>query len=89
MELEEAIKGLEGMIKGGGIWEGGFEDDEKEILERILHYIKEESIPKDVVEEKIRKLKKQSGGNVYHIQQTINSNIRLCEEILNKGGDKR
>lgn len=56
-----------------------------EFAETLIKYIKEESISKTVVEEKIKQLKEQSGGNVFHIQQTINSNIRLLQGLLNKG----
>lgn len=52
-----------------------------ETIKKALDYI-ENSIPKQLVEEKIEELKKQSGGNVFHIQQTINAKIRLLEELL-------
>ena len=43
-----------------------------------------ESIPVSLVEEKIEELKSKSGGNVFHIQQTINAEIRLLQELLEK-----
>ena len=43
-----------------------------------------ESIPVSLVEEKIEELKNKSGGNVFHIQQTINAEIRLLQELLEK-----
>lgn len=43
-----------------------------------------ESIPTSLVKEKIEELKNKSGGNVFHIQQTINAEIRLLEELLEK-----
>lgn len=33
---------------------------------------------------KIEELKSKSGGNVFHIQQTINAEIRLLQELLEK-----
>lgn len=42
-----------------------------------LNYI---SIQK--VKDKIEELKSKSGGNVFHIQQTINAEIRLLQELL-------
>ena len=93
MKLEEAVEHLElfkddlNELKPNEdfILQDGMKFDTVEALQRVLHYIKEESISKTVVEEKIKQLKEQSGGNVFHIQQTINSNIRLLQEILNKG----
>lgn len=95
MELEEAVEILKNFIK---YFEAEatarkfrrsitivVDEDDIEAIETVLKYIKEESISKTVVEEKIKQLKEQSGGNVFHIQQTINSNIRLLQEILNKG----
>ncbi len=34
------------------------------------------------IRKRIKELKNKSGGNVFHIQQTINAEIRLLEEIL-------
>lgn len=92
MELEEAIANLEEYIK---LDEKYIDYDDSDFakfcknhcedIQKVLHYIKEESIPRAVVEEKIEELKEKSGGNVFHIQQTINSNIRLLQEILTKG----
>lgn len=42
-----------------------------------LNYI---SIQK--VKDKIEELKSKSGGNVFHIQQTINAEVRLLQELL-------
>ena len=33
-------------------------------------------------QEKIEEIKEKSGGNVFHIQQTINAEIRLLKELL-------
>lgn len=44
-----------------------------------------DSTPNSVIREKIKELKNKSGGNVFHIQQTINAEIRLLEEILKEG----
>lgn len=89
MELKEAIKILEEflLILGSEYCYIDNRDTTKEeqAMETVLKYIKEESISKTVVEEKIKQLKEQSGGNVFHIQQTINSNIRLLQGLLNKG----
>lgn len=83
MELEKVIEKLEQMKNSLMIEE--FDYGWVRALAKAIKYIKEESIPKAVVEEKIKQLKEQSGDNVFHIQQTINSNIRLLQEILNKG----
>ena len=41
-------------------------------------------IPVSLIKEKIKELKSKSGGNVFHIQQTINAEIRLLQELLEK-----
>lgn len=46
--------------------------------------IKLNYIPISLLEEKIEELKSKSGGNVFHIQQTINAEIRLLQELLEK-----
>lgn len=40
------------------------------------------SIPIQKIKDKIEELKEKSGGNVFHIQQTINAEIRLLKELL-------
>lgn len=89
MELEEVIERLEKLLKLRLNKANEIKYDNciiaTEDLQIILKYIKEESIPRAVVEEKIKQLKEQSGGNVFHIQQTLNSNIRLLQGLLNKG----
>ena len=89
MKLEEVIERLEKLLKLRLNKANEIKYDNciiaTEDLQIILKYIKEESISKTVVEEKIKQLKEQSGGNVFHIQQTLNSNIRLLQGLLNKG----
>lgn len=53
-------------------------------LEKELYESNENFIPVSLVEEKIEELKNKSGGNVFHIQQTINAEIRLLQELLEK-----
>ncbi len=50
-------------------------------LEKLNEY-KENSIPVQKVKDKIEELKEKSGGNVFHIQQTINAEIRLLKELI-------
>ncbi len=50
-------------------------------LQIILRELKN-SIPKKKVENEIEILKAQCGGNPYHIQQTLNAEIRLLQELL-------
>ena len=40
------------------------------------------SIPKKKIENEIEILKAQCGGNVFHIQQTLNAEIRILQELL-------
>ena len=51
-------------------------------LSTILQYIKYDSIPKKKIKNEIEILKAQCGGNVFHIQQTLNAEIRLLQELL-------
>ncbi len=53
----------------------------------LIEYIKD-STPNSVIRAKIKELKSKCGGNVFHIQQTINAEIRLLEEILKEGEKK-
>ena len=53
-------------------------------LEKELYESNENYIPVSLVEEKIEELKSKSGGNVFHIQQTRNAEIRLLQELLEK-----
>lgn len=50
-------------------------------IETVVEAI-ENSISKEVIEKKIEELKNKSGGNTYHVQFTINSNINLLKELL-------
>lgn len=78
-ELEEAKRRLEILLK----------DDcdcpecvkNKEAYKTVLEALKN-SIPKKKIEDKIEELKSQCGGNVFHIQQTLNAEIRLLQEFL-------
>ena len=59
------------------------EELETEQNERLLCYIREmQMIPVQKIKDKIEELKEKSGGNVFHIQQTINAEIRLLKELL-------
>ena len=59
------------------------EELEKEQNERLLCYIRErQMIPVQKIKDKIEELKEKSGGNVFHIQQTINAEIRLLKELI-------
>ncbi len=51
-------------------------------LSTILQYIEYDSIPKKKIEDEIEILKAQCGGNIFHIQQTLNAEIRLLQELL-------
>ena len=63
--------------------EGLKEELETEQNERLLCYIRErQMIPVQKIKDKIEELKEKSGGNVFHIQQTINAEIRLLKELL-------
>ena len=44
--------------------------------------LKENSIPKKRIKNEIEILKAQCGGNPFHIQQTLNAEIRLLQELL-------
>ena len=46
------------------------------------------SIPKQKIKDKIEELKGKSGGNVFHIQQTINAEIRLLKELLKESEEE-
>ncbi len=89
-EVEEAIKQLESLkLDRESFLENDKEHDEvylKDIkaIEIVLNYIKD-STPNSVIREKKEELKSKSGGNVFHIQQTINAEIALLEEILEEG----
>ena len=61
----------------------GFPEDTI-IADEFVSMIKENYIEKSLVEEKIEELKSKSGGNVFHIQQKINAEIRLLQELLEK-----
>jgi len=61
-------------------------------IEKVLNYIKEESIPKAVVEEKIETLKQIRGEEIktkfvlsYSTYNAITNEIDDLQEILNKG----
>lgn len=40
------------------------------------------SIPKKKIKNEIEILKAQCGGNIFHIQQTLNAEIRFLQELL-------
>lgn len=79
-ELEESINRLKLNKKYVGIFGNSCIVNIKD-LETVLNYI-ENSISKEVIEKKIEEVKSQCGGNVYHVQQTLNAKIRLLQELL-------
>ena len=85
MELEEAIKKLEKFI--GLFYEFpnpksvSIRDYEVSAIETVLQEL-QNSIPKKKIENEIEILKAQCGGNVFHIQQTLNAEIRLLQDLL-------
>ena len=84
-EIEKAIEQLQHTIS---IFEDIEDDGNLEIdfidvtaMKILIDYVKD-STPNSVIRKKIEELKSKSGGNVFHIQQTINAEIGLLEEIL-------
>ena len=55
---------------------------DKNLYEDLLNDIKSNYIPTQKIKDKIEELKEKSGGNVFHIQQTINAEIRLLKELI-------
>ena len=90
MELEEAIKVVEEflLILGSEYCYIDNRDTTKEeqALERVLKYIKEESISKAVVEEKIEEVRQLENASIADL---IESEKEFCmdilEELLTKG----
>ena len=88
MELEEAIEKVNRIRID--FFDSKYKDihtenelaEKYEALSTILQYIKYDSIPKKKIKNEIEILKAQCGGNVFHIQQTLNAEIRLLEELL-------
>lgn len=100
MELEEAIKRLEilNVINKKQLENGDmflYEEETKEeihAIDRVIKYIKEESIPRAQVEKRIEELDKIRRENVntrfvleYSMYNAISNEIDDLEEILNKG----
>ena len=56
-------------------------DNQSIAIEIVLQAL-DNSIPKKKIEDEIEILKAQCGGNVFHIQQTLNAEIRLLQELL-------
>ena len=91
MELEEAIEGLETDIYN---LTNFLTDSEKEIwqkaIDTIINYIKEESIPKAVVEEKRKAILKEGKNMTEEERQKetmfLQGKLIALEELLNKGG---
>ena len=81
MELEELIKIYNGLKNHKEIIGSIDTDFFFNFAETVLQELKN-SIPKKKIEEKIEELKAQCGGNPYHIQQTLNAEIRLLQELL-------
>ncbi len=96
MELEEAVKILNDLKENVALFSTGWypilKESERRALETVLTYIKEESIPKAVVEEKIETLKQIRGEEMktrfvlsYSTYNAITNEIDDLQEILNKG----
>lgn len=83
LDIEELFGAIEHLIKA-------YKELEEEnmqieaIKDEAIRIYNFESIPVSLVKEKIEELKNKSGGNVLHIQQTINAEIRLLQELLEK-----
>lgn len=89
-ELEEAIKILKPLAIGDFItWFNTEGVVNVEIAVETVIQALENSIPKEVIEKKIEELKNKSGGNTYHVQSTINSNINLLQELLEENIDEK
>ena len=93
MELEEAIKTLNSYKKAFVFETEPPLNDYAEAVETVLHYIKEESIPRAVVEEKIEEIVKEANfrttdnpkGRVHFVPEPEDYQIMILQEILNKG----
>ena len=94
MELEEAIEYLEQFI--GIQKEYKYNpikvktlNNTRQAIENLIKYIKEESIPRAVVKEEIKKLdktyKEMKETSDFIIADTIQPKIEILQEILNKG----
>lgn len=59
----------------------------EQVETKIDAYIDSNYLPKQKIQDKIEELKKKSGGNVFHIQQTINAEIRLLQDLLEEKGE--
>ena len=95
MKLEEAIKVLQKTIESNNevikearkngdinVMQLTADLDNQSIAIEIVLQALDNSIPKKKIEDEIEILKAQCGGNVFHIQQTLNAEIRLLQELL-------
>lgn len=91
MELEEAIKTLNSYKKAFVFETEPPLNDYAEASKTVLYYIKEESIPRAVVEEKIEELKKACNEQerptmLFSSRHVLECGISILQEILTKGG---
>lgn len=56
-------------------------------IHSIVPVLNQDYISKQKIKDKIEELKNKSGGNVFHIQQTINAEIRLLQDLLEEKGE--
>ncbi len=94
MELEEAIKILNDLKENVALFPTGWypilKECERQALEIVFKYIKEESVPKTVVKEKIKELDKKAkqelkgvkGQDRYFIKQIYHSKRSFLKELL-------
>ncbi len=90
MELEEAIKTLNSYKKAFVFETEPPLNDYAEAVETVLHYIKEESIPRVVVEAKIEELKEACNEQerptiLFSSRHVLECARDVLYEILNKG----
>ena len=85
LDFEATAQAIENLIKGYR----ALEEKNKNMAEGYLvnnpglaKYLKENYIFKSKVKEKIEELNSKSGGNIYHVQATINAQKRVLQELL-------
>ncbi len=87
MELEECIKILkklqQDMSSYNDFMVGEFGEKQILAIQTVLNYIKEESISRVVVQEKIEEYKKVDNNNYY--DYNADDIVDILQELLNKG----
>ena len=81
MDLKKATKILNNLVMYCRFNEEKKYTDEQ-LFNAIEYFAFNKFIPVKKIENEIEILKAQCGGNVFHIQQTLNAEIRLLEELL-------